>query len=676
MIQGSKIDKYLVYLAEKSTDVFWIRSADYSRQIYISPVYEKVWGRPVEEMYDNPGCWSNYLHPEDWKKMQESLGERDERIEPDKVILGEYRIIRPDGEVRWISDKSFPIYENNTLIGFAGIARDVTDVVLHEMDLEKALKKAEVANEARSEFIANMSHDLRTPMTGVMGMLDEIALLANDVSQSLPHATNQAKGMVDGINEYVGIAQRSNHVLLSMFNDILEAVKLDSGKVEYKESHFSLTSLINRQVTLMSPVAKEKGLNLRVEIDPKTPEFLFGFKSPLYRSVNNLLGNALKFTQEGAVTIGVTAMFEENPRTGDSVSLKIWVKDTGLGIPEDKLDEIFDHFFKLKSSYKDNSYQGSGLGLYSVKRYVEYMSGTISVDSELEKGSCFTIKVSLVVSDHSDTEEEVTTLVQSTQLAKPEKTDDTLRDGNSVSEGKGCVLVVEDNAAAAASVMNKVKRKGYTAVRAASGEEAVSMASNNDYAIIFMDIGLPGISGLKATELIRQLDHETRSKVPIVALTGHEDQVQACTDAGMQGLMLKPAQSDKIEKMIEKQLSNDKNSLDLPVIDWDECVSMCCGEEEAEEIVTMCAQGIKESKSIIEKHYRDNNVSELRAELHKARGGVCYLKLPELEYRLRDFHVSVKENHNKEELDRKYESLVLAENRFLQYCVDKNFLTN
>ena len=674
MIQGSKIDKYLVYLAEKSTDVFWIRSADYSRQIYISPVYEKVWGRPVEEMYDNPACWSDYLHPEDWQKMQESLGERDERIEPDKVILGEYRIIRPDGEVRWISDKSFPIYENDALIGFAGIARDVTDVVLHELELEEALKKAEVANEARSEFIANMSHDLRTPMAGVMGMLDEIGLLANSVSQELPHPADQTRGMVDDIREYVGIAQNSNHVLLSMFNDILDAVKLDSGKVEYEESHFSLTSLINRQVTLMSPVAKEKGLDLKVDIDPRTPEFLFGFRDPLYRSVNNLLGNALKFTQEGAVTIGVTAMFEEEPGVGDSVSLNIWVKDTGLGIPEDKFDEIFGHFSKLESSYKNNSYQGSGLGLYTVKKYVEYMGGTISVDSKLGEGARFSIDISLVVSDHSSKEEETTTLAQTTQRIEPEKTNDTPLDEKPISEGKGCVLVVEDNAAAAASVMNKVKRKGYTVVRAGSGEDAVSMASNNDYVMIFMDIGLPGISGLEATELIRQLDHETRSKVPIVALTGHEDQVQACTDAGMQGLMIKPAQDDKIEKMLEKQVSGDKDNLDLPVIDWDECVFMCYGEEEAREIVSMCAQVVQESKEIIGKHYRNNNVSLVRAELHKVRGGVCYLKLPELDYRLRDFHVSIKENHDKEELDQKYEALVEAEEKFIQMCLDKGFL--
>ena len=553
-------------------------------------------------------------------------------------------------------------------VGVLGIYIDITDV-------RDAQKRAEIANSAKSEFIANMSHDLRTPMTGVMGMLDEIGLLANDASQALPCDVNKAERMVNDIREFAGIAQSSNHVLLSMFNDILEAIKLDSGNLEYQEEHFSLASLLDQQATLMSPVAKDKGLILHLDIDPKTPKFCFGFKGPLYRSVNNLLSNALKFTEEGSVTVGVTLAFEEEPKVGDSFSLRIWVKDTGVGIPEDKFDEIFDHFSKLKSSYKNNSYQGSGLGLYAVKKYLEYMGGIISVESELGEGSCFTIEASLVVSDHSDAEaEEATTLVQPTKLAKPEKTDDTLLGESPVSEGKGCVLVVEDNAAAAASVMNKVKRKGYTAVRAGSGEDAVSMASSNDYVMIFMDIGLPGISGLEATELIRQLDHETRSKVPIVALTGHEDQVQACTDAGMQGLMIKPAQDDKIEKMLEKQVSGDKDNLDLPVIDWDECVFMCYGEEEAREIVSMCAQVVQESKEIIGKHYRNNNVSLVRAELHKVRGGVCYLKLPELDYRLRDFHVSIKENHDKEELDQKYEALAEAEEKFIQMCLDKGFL--
>ena len=179
-MKSNEINKYLSGWAEKSPDVFWIRSADYSQQIYISPIYEIVWGRSIKEVYEHPGSWGDYLHPEDLKRMQGSLKERSSSIEPGKEILEEYRIVRPDGEIRWIVDTSFPVFEAAQLIGFAGIARDITDSVLRQKELEAALKKIEVANEAKSEFIANMSHDLRTPMAGLLGMLNGLLYAEED----------------------------------------------------------------------------------------------------------------------------------------------------------------------------------------------------------------------------------------------------------------------------------------------------------------------------------------------------------------------------------------------------------------------------------------------------------------------------------------------------------------
>lgn len=587
-----------------------------------------------------------------------------------KINIEEPPLYDDNGDPVYYMSTRVPIFDDNdNVMGVVGISVDITD----RKKMEERLKRKQV-NEVKSEFIANMSHDLRTPMTGVMGMLDEIDLLAKDATDILlnldQHVSSRLKNIVDSIKQYAGIAQNSNKELLSIFNDILELIKLDSGKVEYKEESFSLRSLIQKQEALMAPVAKDKHLKLFIDIDPRVPEFVSGFWDPLSRSIINLLTNACKFTDNGSVTIGVTPLFDGGCKVGDSIPIKIWVKDTGVGIPKDKFDEIFGHFYKLESSYKNSSYQGSGLGLHSVKKYVDYMGGSIDLDSKVGEGACFSINVAMVVSDRSDRDDDMPELIPYVHKAN----ENTISSDEEIDYGVGRVMVVEDNPTAAQSVMNALKRLGYTSDWASNGEEAVDMASNNDYSIIFMDIGLPEMNGLEATEKIRSISNEKRSQVPIVALTGHEDRVKECTDAGMQGLMQKPAQSNKIKEMLAKQGVGSDELLSLPIIDWDECVSMCFGEEEAREITSMCAQGIRDGKKTIEKYYNDKDISMLRAELHKARGGVCYLKLPELEYCLRDFHVAIKENHDPDELENKYKALVEAEDRFLAMCSDRGLL--
>ncbi|MBP9726793.1 MAG: PAS domain-containing protein, partial [Gammaproteobacteria bacterium] len=168
----SLISKFLIFLSKKSPDVFWIRSADYSQQIYISPAYKTIWQRDPEELYQHPEKWADYLYPEDFENMQTSTSKRNACILPEMEFHTEYRIIRPSGEIRYIKDHSFPIFDKDQIhIGFSGIARDVTDDVIMAQNLMKA-KAAEAANRAKTEFLANMSHDVKTPMTGVVSVAD------------------------------------------------------------------------------------------------------------------------------------------------------------------------------------------------------------------------------------------------------------------------------------------------------------------------------------------------------------------------------------------------------------------------------------------------------------------------------------------------------------------------
>lgn len=313
---------------------------------------------------------------------------------------------------------------------------------------------------------------------------------------------------------------------------------------------------------------------------------------------------------------------------------------------------------------------------------MQAMQGTIHVESEVGQGTCFTVTLPLTVSDHSDREK------QSVRFPKPVDvaSDDTRLEsqGLSAEDAKASILIVEDQELAAYAVTLALRPFQCHIETANNGTKAVKMAQENHYDLILMDIGLPDLSGIEVTKKIRSFADPQKSQVPIIALTGHAnnpDMRQEALDAGMQDVMSKPAQPLVLESMLQNYVfqakpqapppqqaitPDDETKESLPVIDWDACVRMCVGDPKfTRKMLGMMADDLKNTKAVLAKAYANRNTKALRDELHRARGGVCYLKLPQLELALKAFHQAVKADpQDEQELEATYAALQEAMNTY------------
>ncbi len=360
------VSKFLAFLAEKSSDVFWIRNADYSKQIYISPAFETVWQRGCEEIYQYPEKWNDYLHPDDKRAIEESISKRNPEVNENDKFLTEYRIVRPSGELRYIQDSSFPIFNGKIHIGFAGIARDITQEKLHVQTIEKA---AEIANQAKTEFLRNMEHQLRTPFSGVYGL---VQLLAEQ-------ETNPEK------KELLEMTYSSGRELLALLNDIINVSRNHLGSTAISAKKFDFKLIIEKAIVVESPAAKIKELELRYEYPDDIPTIFIGDPKRIQRIILNLLSNAIKFTPKGTVSVKVKL----GKKIDDShYILQLMVTDTGIGITEENQSLIYEKFYRV-SPANQNKYTGAGLGLYIVKQLIEDLEGEIDVKSKRDQGTTF-----------------------------------------------------------------------------------------------------------------------------------------------------------------------------------------------------------------------------------------------------------------------------------------------
>ena len=371
-------------LAENIQDVFWLTSLDMGKMIYVSPAYEQVWGRSRESLYQHPASWKDAIHPEDYERILHSL---EKQAEGGYNV--EFRIIRPDGSIRWINDRAFPVRNAaGELTRLAGVAVDITDlknleeakqrhladVAVQEalekqnVELEAARQQAQVANEAKSEFMANMSHEIRTPMHAILGF--SRILLRSDLTEEQ--------------REQISIIHKSATGLLRIVEDILDFTRMESGKLNLRQEVFTLRECVEDCFALLAPRAHEKALDFAHLIYSDVPAELIGDPGRIRQVLINLLANAIKFTSRGEVVLRV--MLEE--KDASVVTIKFEVADTGIGISPEHQAQLFAVFAQIDSSYS-RQYGGTGLGLAISKQIVEQMNGEIGFESRLGKGSTF-----------------------------------------------------------------------------------------------------------------------------------------------------------------------------------------------------------------------------------------------------------------------------------------------
>ena len=381
----------------------------------------------------------------------------------------------------------------------------------------EALQTAENANKAKTDFLSNMSHDIRTPMNAIIGIT---SLIRHD-------AGNKAK-----VIEYADKIDISSQHLLGIINDVLDMSKIEAGKTVFKYSDFSILDFMQELDTIFHSQIYEKQQTLTIIKENIQHEWVNGDQVHLMQIFSNLLSNAVKYTQEG----GEIQFFVEECETKSSVYAKyrFLVSDNGMGMSADFKDTIFDAFTRAESSLT-NKIQGTGLGMAITKNLVEAMGGTIDVESELGQGSCFEVLMDLKIAED-----------RTVALAAQEETDE--QDGN-ILQGMR-FLCAEDNELNAEILTELLKIEGAECTICENGEEilkAFEQSAPGDYDMILMDVQMPVMNGYEATKAIRRSSHELAKKIPIIAMTANvfAEDVKKCKAAGMNEHIAKPLDEDK-----------------------------------------------------------------------------------------------------------------------------------
>jgi signal transduction histidine kinase/CheY-like chemotaxis protein len=423
-------------------------------------------------------------------------------------------------------------------------------VAARTVELNKAVIKASAANKAKTEFLANMSHEIRTPLNGVLGMLD--VLRRTSLTQQQLY--------------YTDIINKSGNNLLTILSDILDLSKIEAGKETLNPTPCDLKSLINETVNLFAASASEKKLDLTFEYDPKLTCHYLTDMNRVRQILSNLIGNAIKFTPEGSVSVNVTGTTK-----AEHTHVEISVKDTGIGIKQDKIDLIFEKFTQAENS-TTRRFGGTGLGLTISRKLAHALGGEIRVTSEPGRGTTFVIHLPLKCVEQSGSvksEDIVLAPKKEYSLQKAHLNTPPKESPLTASKAALNILIVEDDLYNTEVIKSFLAHPKIQLTIAVNGLEAVNLHGSQWFDVIFMDVSMPVMDGLKATQIIRDNEIKTqRERTPIICLSAHvmEDDRKKFLKSGMDDYLAKPLNRKALLEVTSKwlKISKVKKSYNQP----------------------------------------------------------------------------------------------------------------
>lgn len=484
--------------------------------------------------YDLP--WTNKNYAELYLQEDGYIVQTGHAIHKNEILLE-----TPQNEEILLSLTKKPLFnEQGKIIGILGIYMDITLRKKME-ELQQAKLTAEAANVAKTEFIANMSHDIRTPLTGVISMARILEERKQDPEEK----------------QYAHWLHESGEQLLDLLNGVLDVISAGNlTEQDVHEEHFSLRENLRAIERLEVPAIKAKDLELRVQVDEGIPDNIISDRIKLHRTLLNLLGNAIKFTKKGHIILSVKLV----ELRGKDVKIEFRVADTGIGIPPELQDKIFDPFYRVNPTYK-GIYRGHGLGLHIAQRYVALLGGEIQMKSKLGQGTVFFFTLTLKLAEplavtHQKTRESA---LDKMELIAEKKIKSNKTPRDLPTKEMPHLLLVEDNFMGLKAIEMLVVQLGYRFTSAMNAEQAFALIKKTDFDLVLTDIGLPDNSGIDLTRQIREWERNLSNKIiPIIGLTAHaENQVKTeCLDSGINEVLSKPASLEVIRMVLAKFLKN------------------------------------------------------------------------------------------------------------------------
>jgi PAS domain S-box-containing protein len=513
------------------------------------------------------------------------------------------------GEIRWWAISGAPNYDDQgNLLGSVGIHLDITDQKKLEEELKLQRAKALEASKAKEVFLANMSHEIRTPLNAIIGFLREL----------------KRAGVSGSQQEFLDYSYNASQHLLSIINNILDISKIESGEMLLENKNFSLKESIENVITILKPKAREKGLMLTTSFSDKLYPVFKGDPSKIEQVLYNILGNALKFTNQGKIAVDCKVL-QDLPH---QQTFSIVITDTGIGMSEEYVRSIFKKFNQEDSSIS-RKYGGTGLGMSITKELIHLMKGEIDVKSEKNVGTSITIQLVL----HKGNEK----LNRDVSAEKQHIVLDGIR-----------VLLVEDNELNQLVAENSLKHYNCLVTKADNGRIAVELLEKEQFDIILMDIQMPEMDGIEATQILRE---NMGVKTPIIALTANafKSEIDKCISIGMDDYITKPFAEESLINIIEKHIGRQKNQSDAVKVrampyDLTGIQKLGQGDEAfIKKIITLFITQTQEMIPMIDLAFNNQNFTEIARLVHKLRPSVEAVGIASISEEMRELEVSAKE---------------------------------